>query len=188
MRSVFDPHVCSFLREEGGPLIFPGGLPGQPWFSPAQRSSALMWGACDEGRKRLRLRLSGSRSLRIRCLKPPHHYPIGPAPRSILGLPSVSESGGSAAEWRIGCTSHSTVENRDGAADSGNIARLEIALRVGAQTYSFGNVCRRGTPDFLRLTFVVPPRAHDGVGGPQYNLSRSNMRSAGRHAETRRRA
>jgi hypothetical protein len=61
------------------------------WFSPAPRSSALMCGAPDEeGRKRLCLLLSGSRSLRMRCLNPRHHYP---RTRSAIDP---------GASWRVG--------------------------------------------------------------------------------------
>jgi hypothetical protein len=67
---------------------------------------------------------------------------LGPRPRSILGLPGVSESGGSGRNGDVGCTSHSTVENRDGAADSENIDRVEIVLCSFRYPFNRAKVCQ----------------------------------------------
>jgi hypothetical protein len=60
----------------------------------------------------------------------PAPLPLGPGPRSILELPGVSESGGSAVEWRYRV--HIALPGREqgGAADSENIRRVEIVLWV----------------------------------------------------------
>jgi hypothetical protein len=59
----------------------------------------------------------------------PAPLPLGPDPGSILGLPGVSERGGSAAEWRyrVHIALHLS-RTGTGAADSENIDRLDIAL------------------------------------------------------------
>jgi hypothetical protein len=66
----------------------------------------------------------GSHSLRMRCLKSPHHYPSDQVRDRSWGFLACRK----AAEVRRHGDIGSPVENRDGAADSENIDRVAIVL------------------------------------------------------------